>query len=47
MFDSLLYRNDVSMVMRRFIRFLFDAKVVIGVASCDKGFSVIMMVFVA
>lgn len=37
MFDSLPYRNDASMVMRRLIRSLPDAKAVIGVASCDKG----------
>lgn len=34
------------MVMCCFICFLFDVKVVIGVVSCDKGFLVIMMVFV-
>lgn len=37
MFDSLPYRNDASMVMRRLIRSLPNTKAVIGVATCDKG----------
>ncbi|WP_068714068.1 YjhG/YagF family D-xylonate dehydratase [Vibrio tritonius] len=43
MFDSLPYRNDASMVMRRLIRSLPTAKAVIGVASCDKGLPATMM----
>jgi hypothetical protein len=43
MFDSLPYRNDASMVMRRLIRSLPDAKAVIGVATCDKGLPATMM----
>ncbi|GCE31609.1 dehydratase [Dictyobacter alpinus] len=37
MFDSLPYRNDASMVMRRLIRSLPTRKAVLGVATCDKG----------
>ncbi|MEY8713176.1 YjhG/YagF family D-xylonate dehydratase [Mangrovibacter phragmitis] len=43
MFDSLPYRNDASMVMRRLIRSLPNAKAIIGVASCDKGLPATMM----
>ncbi|WP_413725359.1 YjhG/YagF family D-xylonate dehydratase [Sodalis sp. RH16] len=43
MFDSLPYRNDASMVMRRLIRSLPGAKAVIGVASCDKGLPATLM----
>ncbi|WP_054180374.1 YjhG/YagF family D-xylonate dehydratase [Trabulsiella odontotermitis] len=43
MFDSLPYRNDASMVMRRLIRSLPDARAVIGVATCDKGLPATMM----
>lgn len=43
MFDSLPYRNDASMVMRRLIRSLPTRKAVIGVASCDKGLPAMMM----
>ncbi|PJR62447.1 YjhG/YagF family D-xylonate dehydratase [Raoultella sp. T31] len=43
MFDSLPYRNDASMVMRRLIRSLPGAKAVIGVATCDKGLPATMM----
>lgn len=43
MFDSLPYRNDASMVMRRLIRSLPDAKAIIGVATCDKGLPATMM----
>lgn len=37
MFDSLPYRNDAAIVMRRLIRSLPTAAGVIGIASCDKG----------
>ena len=43
MFDSLPYRNDAAMVMRRLIRSLPTCKAVIGVASCDKGLPATMM----
>jgi putative YjhG/YagF family dehydratase len=37
MFDSLPYRNDAAIVMRRLIRSLPTASGVMGVATCDKG----------
>src|SRR5207244_5837355 len=37
MFDSLPYRNDAAVVMRRLIRSLPTASGVIGIATCDKG----------
>ena len=37
MFDSLPYRNDSAMVLRRLIRSLPTAKAVMGIATCDKG----------
>ena len=37
MMDSLPYRNDAAMVMRRLIRSLPTRKGVLGVATCDKG----------
>ncbi len=37
MFDSLPYRNDASMTMRRLIRSLPTRVGVMGVATCDKG----------
>lgn len=37
MFDSLPYRNDASMTMRRLIRSLPTRSGVMGVATCDKG----------
>ncbi|MDQ0189528.1 putative YjhG/YagF family dehydratase [Alicyclobacillus cycloheptanicus] len=43
MFDSLPYRNDASMVMRRLIRSLPTREAVIGVATCDKGLPALMM----
>ncbi|QKS72727.1 YjhG/YagF family D-xylonate dehydratase [Paenalkalicoccus suaedae] len=43
MFDSLPYRNDASMVMRRLMRSLPRRKGVIGVATCDKGLPAMMM----
>ncbi len=43
MFDSLPYRNDAAMVMRRQIRSLPTCKGVIGVATCDKGLPAMMM----
>ncbi|HEY7211502.1 MAG TPA: YjhG/YagF family D-xylonate dehydratase [Bryobacteraceae bacterium] len=43
MFDSLPYRNDASMVLRRLIRSLPTRAGVIGVATCDKGLPAMMM----
>ena len=43
MFDSLPYRNDAAIVMRRLIRSLPTASGVIGVASCDKGLPATML----
>ena len=37
MFDSLAYRNDAAIVMRRLIRSLPTASGVLGIATCDKG----------
>jgi len=37
MFDSLPYRNDAAMVMRRLIRSLPRRAGVMGIATCDKG----------
>jgi putative YjhG/YagF family dehydratase len=37
MFDSLPYRNDAAIVMRRLIRSLPRRAGVIGIATCDKG----------
>ncbi len=43
MFDSLPYRNDAAIVLRRLIRSLPTRKAVIGVATCDKGLPAMMM----
>jgi xylonate dehydratase len=43
MMDSLPYRNDAAMVLRRLIRSLPTRKGVIGVATCDKGLPAMMM----
>lgn len=43
MMDSLPYRNDASLVLRRLIRSLPQRKGVIGVATCDKGLPAMMM----
>ena len=37
MFDSLPYRNDAAITMRRLIRSLPQRKGVLGIATCDKG----------
>lgn len=42
MFDSLPYRNDASIVMRRLIRSLPTRAAVLGVATCDKGLPAMM-----
>src|SRR4051794_18546530 len=43
MFDSLAYRNDAAVVMRRLIRSLPTASGVMGVATCDKGLPATML----
>ncbi|WP_083613696.1 YjhG/YagF family D-xylonate dehydratase [Paenibacillus sp. P46E] len=43
MFDSLPYRNDAAMVLRRLIRSLPTRKGVLGVATCDKGLPAMML----
>lgn len=47
MFDSLPYRNDAAMVMRRLIRSLPTRSAVLGVATCDKGLPATMMALAA
>ena len=42
MFDSLPYRNDAAIVMRRLIRSLPRRQAIIGVATCDKGLPAMM-----
>src|SRR6516164_6735828 len=43
MLDSLPYRNDAAMVLRRLIRSLPTRKGVLGVATCDKGLPAMTM----
>ena len=43
MFDSLPYRNDAAIVLRRLIRSLPTRRGVIGVATCDKGLPAMLM----
>ena len=43
MLDSLAYRNDAAMVMRRLIRSLPTRQGVLGIASCDKGLPATLM----
>ncbi len=43
MMDSLPYRNDAAMVIRRQIRSLPTRDAVIGVATCDKGLPAMML----
>lgn len=47
MMDSLPYRNDASLVLRRLIRSLPTRKGVLGVATCDKGLPAMMMALAA
>src|SRR4051794_440851 len=47
MMDSLPYRNDAAMVLRRLIRSLPTRKGVVGVATCDKGLPAMMMALAA
>ncbi len=47
MMDSLAYRNDAALVLRRLIRSLPTRKGVLGVATCDKGLPAMMMALAA
>jgi putative YjhG/YagF family dehydratase len=43
MLDSLAYRNDAAIVLRRLMRSLPKRRGVIGIATCDKGLPAMMM----
>jgi putative YjhG/YagF family dehydratase len=43
MFDSLPYRNDAALVLRRLVRSLPNRRGVIGIGTCDKGLPAMMM----
>jgi putative YjhG/YagF family dehydratase len=43
MLDSLPYRNDAAVVLRRLMRSLPTRRGVLGVATCDKGLPAMMM----
>ena len=43
MMDSLPFRNDAAVVLRRLMRSLPTGKGVIGIATCDKGLPAMMM----
>ncbi len=43
MMDSLPYRNDAAIVLRRLMRSLPTGKGVMGIATCDKGLPAMMM----
>ena len=47
MMDSLPYRNDAAVVLRRLIRSLPTRRGVMGVATCDKGLPAMMMALAA
>lgn len=47
MFDSLPYRNDAALVLRRLVRSLPRRRAVIGVGTCDKGLPAMLMAVVA
>jgi putative YjhG/YagF family dehydratase len=47
MFDSLPYRNDAALVLRRLIRSLPTRRAVLGVATCDKGLPAMLMALAA
>lgn len=47
MMDSLPYRNDAAVVLRRLIRSMPTRKGVIGVATCDKGLPAMMLALAA
>jgi putative YjhG/YagF family dehydratase len=43
MLDSLPYRNDAAMLLRRLIRSLPTGRGVLGIATCDKGLPAMLM----
>jgi putative YjhG/YagF family dehydratase len=43
MFDSLPYRNDAAIVLRRLIRSLPQRRGIMGIATCDKGLPAMML----
>jgi putative YjhG/YagF family dehydratase len=43
MMDSLPFRNDAAIVLRRLIRSLPTGKGIVGIATCDKGLPAMMM----
>ncbi len=47
MMDSLPFRNDAAVVLRRLMRSLPTRKGVLGVATCDKGLPAMMMALAA
>ncbi|MEM7128009.1 MAG: YjhG/YagF family D-xylonate dehydratase [Chloroflexota bacterium] len=47
MMDSLAYRNDAAVVLRRLIRSLPTRKGVMGVGTCDKGLPAMMLAIAA
>ena len=47
MMDSLPYRNDAAVVLRRLIRSLPNRAGVLGVATCDKGLPAMLMALAA
>jgi putative YjhG/YagF family dehydratase len=47
MMDSLAYRNDAAVVMRRLIRSLPTRRGVLGVATCDKGLPATLLALAA
>jgi putative YjhG/YagF family dehydratase len=47
MMDSLPYRNDAAIILRRLIRSLPRRRGILGVATCDKGLPAMMMALAA
>jgi putative YjhG/YagF family dehydratase len=47
MMDSLAYRNDAAIVLRRLIRSLPTRRGLMGVGTCDKGLPAMMLALVA
>jgi putative YjhG/YagF family dehydratase len=47
MMDSLAYRNDAAIVLRRLIRSLPTRRGVLGIATCDKGLPAMLMALAA
>lgn len=47
MFDSLPYRNDAAIVLRRLARSLPTRKGIMGVATCDKGLPAMLIALAA